>query len=417
MRFDVFFSFSKMPCRGVMPSDGELYDRLFRSIEAADELGFDRAWVGEAHYSLAPEQAKEKPLLPHFEGELCINTDILQIAAAALPRTRRISMGSAIRNILVNGGPVAHAEMVRTFLTIHGAELRRTGRKLHIGFGAGRFAYANAANGVAPRNEAERILWPALRGLALREATEIFLRLLKGETLGSKDITPKVLHRDKVDAEDWNRACAALDVDSRTDALTFEPCWNFEPLKIIPADEGLDSLVLVLGSHDPDLQAFANRFAPVEVFNLSVTPNEVIDATHERMNACFHPEGGKWTRDRMPRTVMIFVRTDSGLDDAMLDALAEEEAKEAIVAYWNAMEGTVDEEKVRKGMSNAVYGCPETVAAQLSERFHSEDRLMAWFDFNARDLDVVTRRMRDFALHVCPLLSGERRSSLQTVAP
>ena len=55
MRFDVFFSFSKMPCRGVMPSDGELYDRLFRSIEAADELGFDRAWVGEAHYSLAPE--------------------------------------------------------------------------------------------------------------------------------------------------------------------------------------------------------------------------------------------------------------------------------------------------------------------------------------------------------------------------
>ena len=418
MQFDVFFSFSKMPAGGVMPSDADLYDRLFRSMEAADDLGYERAWVGEAHYSLAPEQGKADPLLPHFEGELCINTDILQIAAAAMPRTRRISVGSAIRNILVNGGPVAHAEMVRTFLTIHGAELRRSGRKLHIGFGAGRFAYANAANGVEPRNEAERILWSALRGLALREATEIFLRLLRGETLGSKDITPKVLHRDKVKAEDWARACAALGKEAaETDALTFAPYWNFDPLKIIPADEGLENLVLVLGSHDPELQAFANRFLPVEVFNLSVTPDAVIDATHDRMAHCFHPEGGKWTRNRMPRTVMIFVRTDAGLDEATLDALAEQEAKEAMIAYWNAMEGTVDEEKVRKGMSNAVYGCPATVAAQLQERFHPEDRLMTWFDFNARDLDVVTRRMRDFALHVRPLLSAECVSTLQTVMP
>lgn len=417
MQFDVFFSFSKMPCEGIMPSDAELYDRLFRSIEAADGLGYDRAWVGEAHYSLAPEQVKEDPLLPHFEGELCINTDILQIASAALPRTQRISVGSAIRNILVNGGPVAHAEMVRTFLTIHGAELRRSGRKLHIGFGAGRFAYANAANGVEPRNRAERILWPALRGLALREATEIFLRLLRGETLGSRDITPKVLRRGEVKPEDWAGACAALGVDAGTEELTFAPYWNFEPLKVIPADEGLENLVLVLGSHDPELQAFANRFLPVEVFNLSVTPNAVIDATHERMAQCFHPDGGTWSRDRMPRTVMIFVRTDAGLSDAEKDALAEQEAKEAMTAYWNAMEGTVDEEKVRTGMSNAVYGCPATVAAQLRERFHPGDRLMTWFDFNARDLDVVTRRMRDFAVHVRPLLEQEVSVPLQSTMP
>ena len=414
MQFDVFFSFSKMPHAGVMPADGVLYERLFQSIEFADALGFERAWVGEAHYSLAPEQSGDKPLLPHFKGELCINTDILQVAAAAMPRTRQISIGSAIRNILVNGGPVAHAEMVRTFLTIHGEALRSSGRKLCIGFGAGRFAYANAANGVAPRNEAERLLWPQLRGLVLREATEIFLRLLRGETLGSEDVAPKVLHRDKVDPEVWTQACQVLGTEG--DELTFAPFWEFSPLRIIPADVGLEQLELVLGSHDPELQAYANSFLPVNVFNLSVTPDQVIDATHERMAQCFHPDGGAWSRDRMPRTIMVFVRNDLGFDDASLDALAENEAREAMMAYWNAMEGTVDEEKVRKGMSNAVYGCPATVAAQIQARFHPEDRLMTWFDFNAGDVEVVKQRMRDFAVHVKPLLSPAQSVTLQTTA-
>jgi hypothetical protein len=79
-------------------------------------------------------------------------------------------------------------------------------------------------------------------------------------------------------------------------------------------------------------------------------------------------------------------------------------------AYWKAMEGTVDEDKVRKGMSNAVYGSPATVAAQIAERFHPEDRLMTWFDFNARDEQVVIRRMRDFARHVRPLMAAEFHS-------
>ena len=410
MQFDVFFSFSKMPVGGVMPSDAVLYERLFRSMEEADALGYRRAWVGEAHYSLAPEQVGPNPFLPHFKGELCINTDILQIAAAAMPRTRHISVGSAIRNILVNGGPVAHAEMVRTFLTIHGEALRRSGRKLCIGFGAGRFAYANAANGVAPRNAAEELVWPQLRGLVLREATEIFLRLLRGETLGSADVAPKVLAREKVEPATWEKACSALGVSPDAESLTFAPFWEFAPLKIIPADTGLDQLTLVLGSHDPELQAYANQFLPVEVFNLSVTPDHVIDATHARMADVFHAEGGGWNRDRMPRTIMVFVRTDAGVDDATLDVLAEAEAREAMQAYWRAMEGTVDEEKVRKGMSNAVYGSPATVAAQIAERFHPQDRLMTWFDFNARDEQVVIRRMRDFAHHVKPLLTAEFHS-------
>ena len=148
MHFDIFFSFSKMDLGQGPPSDRLLYENLFRQIREADSLGFDTAWIGEAHFSIKTEQSKPEPLLPHFNGELCINTDILQIASKALYETKRIGIGSAIRNILVNGGPIAHAEAIRTFLTIHGSELERSQRKLHIGFGIGRFVYANEVYGM-----------------------------------------------------------------------------------------------------------------------------------------------------------------------------------------------------------------------------------------------------------------------------
>ena len=209
--FDVFFSFSKMDLGQGMPADDFLYDNLFRQIRKADELGFKRAWIGEAHFSIRTEQKKAEPLLPHFNGELCINTDILQIAAIALYQTRHIEIGSAIRNILVNGGPVAHAESIRTFLTLHQKRLKETGRKIQIGFGVGRFAYANEVYGVKPRNEAEKLLWPALRGLVLRQATEIFLRMLKGEILGSMDLSPLIIRKNAVrDAGVWEEALAIL---------------------------------------------------------------------------------------------------------------------------------------------------------------------------------------------------------------
>ena len=401
-----------------MPSDDLLYRNLFRQIETADALGFERAWIGEAHYSLLPEQKKEQPLLPHFKGELCINTDVLQVASVAMQRTNFIGIGSAIRNILVNGGPIAHAEMVRTFLTIHGPSLRKSGRKLHIGFGSGRFAYANEANGVRPRNAAERILWPALRGAILKEASEIFVRLLSGETLGSRDVPVKRLTRSACDAAQWTEACTALGKPADTETLEFAPFWEFEPLCILPTDVGMEHLELTLGSHDPALQVYLNQFLPVRVFNLSVTPGKVIDATHARMAKAFHPDGGSWTRNMMPRTIMVFVRADEGLSDAALNELGEREAKDAMRAYWLAMEGTVDEAKVLKGMENAVYGSPEQVTRMISERFDPSDRLMAWFDFNTNDARVVERRMLDFMQHVAPnllLQSQDKMDASQTL--
>jgi hypothetical protein len=173
-------------------------------------------------------------------------------------------------------------------------------------------------------------------------------------------------------------------------------------VQIIPADTDLQNLRLILGSHDPGLQEYANRFLPVQVFNLSVTPGATIDATHERMKTAYHPDGGRWERSYMPRTIMIFTRADAGMTEAEQDIAAGAEAREAMIAYWRAMEGTVDQAKVESGMENAVYGSPAKVIRMLKERFHPEDCLMTWFDFNTNDAELVINRMRTFMETVAP---------------
>ena len=79
-------------------------------------------------------------------------------------------------------------------------------RKLHIGFGIGRFVYANEVYGIKARNEVERLLWPQVRNTILHEASTLFLRLLKGEILGSKDLEEINLYRKESPAENWDKA-------------------------------------------------------------------------------------------------------------------------------------------------------------------------------------------------------------------
>ena len=50
--------------------------------------------------------------------------------------------------------------------------------------------------GITPRNEIEKAAWPALRGQIFMEAGEIFLRLLRGDTLHSDDVKDTVLTKE-----------------------------------------------------------------------------------------------------------------------------------------------------------------------------------------------------------------------------
>jgi alkanesulfonate monooxygenase SsuD/methylene tetrahydromethanopterin reductase-like flavin-dependent oxidoreductase (luciferase family) len=402
VEFDVFFSISQTPAGGVCPSEAEMLRAFLRQVEAADRLGYGVAWVAESHLSSQVQKGNRRPVIPHWEGEVGLNTDILQLAARVFARTRRIEVGSAVMNALCMGGPIAHAERIASFLAWHGLEQAER-RRLHLGFAAGRFDFMNEASGIVPRDPAEEAAWPALKGHILKEATTILLRLLRGDVLASHDVPPPVLTRAAFRSDaDWARVQAAA---GGGDSIEFRRRWEFEPLKIVPQDFRRELLQPVIGSHDPALQDYANTILPCHVFNLSITRPEIIEATHARMARTFHPDGGAWARRNMPRTVFVFVNEEPGLSGEARRAAARDEARAALSAYWTALEGTLDKQKVTQAADNALIGDAEEVAEQAVARFHRDDRLMLWFDFFEHDCDRVIRNMAAWMERAAPAIA------------
>lgn len=369
MRFDIFLSICQTPVDGFKPSEKQMFLNFFDQVRLADELDFGCAWIAETHLSCQVQKRNPGAVIPHFEGEIGLNTDVLQMATRIFAQTKQIRVGSAIRNILCNGGPMAHAEAIKMFLSLHSLQPGES-RKLEIGFASGRFPFSNVPYGIKPRNELEKEHWPALRGLVFQEATEIFLRFLRGDVFAAKDVRPKKIGEH-----------------------TFAPFWQFDDVGVIPFEAPLELLRLTIGAHDAASQDYANEFMPVGVFNLSITPSDIIEKTHERMKQVYHKSGGAWNRGHMPRTVLVFIGDEK---------TAKEKANKAIGTYWKAMEGTLDPKKVEQAVNNALVGTPEQILEEMKRRFHKEDRLMLWFDFNNHDSEDVKKSMRLFMEKVAP---------------
>lgn len=403
MKLDIFFSISQTEVDGVIPSERTMLLNFFDQVELADELGFGTAWVAESHLSTEVQKKNPGAVIPHFRGEIGLNTDILQLAHEIFGRTKRIHVGSAILNILANGGPIAAAERVRTFLSLHGLDESEE-RLLHIGFASGRFPFINIPYGIVPRSPVEQVAWRVMKGKIFRQATEIFLRLLRGDELRSAELEPLTLQRsDFRSDEEWEKALEAWGDPS--DLIELPPFWSFPWLQIVPRDAPLDLLRLLIGSHDPEVQKFANTILPVGVFNLSITPGKEIEETNERMQREYHPDGGAWRRELMPRTVLVFINEEQDLTQAQRREAAGREANGALSNYWKALQGTLDPERVQKATDNALVGDADQIVEQARERFDPEDRLMLWFDFNNHDNERVKRNMRAFMERVAPALS------------
>ncbi len=182
--------------------------------------------------------------------------------------------------------------------------------------------------------------------------------------------------------------------------------YAFPYLRIIPKDNGLDLLRLTIGTHEADAQNFANRFLPVGVFNLSITAPDIIEETNNRMEKVFHPDGGPWRRAYMPRTVLVFINEDAGASRAERNRRATATAEEASANYWRAIEGTLDPARIQTAVNNALVGDGEVIAEQIRGRFHPEDRLMLWFDFNNHNSPEVVRNMELFMESVVPRLAA-----------
>lgn len=378
-----------------------MFENFFDQVRLADKLGFGTAWVAETHLSCEIQKHGPNPVIPHFKGEVGLNTDILQLAHMVHRQTERISVGSAIRNIFCNGGPIAHAEAIRTFLSFHGLNPEEC-RPLNIGFASGRFEFSNRPYGIRPRNPIEQAAWPVVRGKAMLEGIEIFLRLLKGETISRQDVASHTLREsDFRKPEEW----AKIRAMGGQDEIPLAPWWDFEKLGVIPFDSPLHLLKLTLGSHDPVAQRLANTIMPVGVFNLSITPPEVIEETHRRMSKEYHPGGGPWTRDLMPRTAMVFIDATPGWSSEARTKRARETAQKCWTTYWQAMEGTLDPKKIEQAVANTLAGSPEVLVDMIKQRFHKDDRLMLWFDFNNHDNESVKRSMADFMELVAPNLN------------
>jgi alkanesulfonate monooxygenase SsuD/methylene tetrahydromethanopterin reductase-like flavin-dependent oxidoreductase (luciferase family) len=409
MHFDVFFSISRTPVRGETPSEAQMLRAFLDHAVAADELGYGCAWVAESHLSSEVQKRNRRPVVPHWQGEIGLNNDVFQLAARVFARTRRIEVGSAVMNLVCGGGPIAAAERVAAFASWHGLDPAET-RRLRLGFSAGRFDFMNRAYGVDARDAAEEAAWPAYKGQMFRETCEVFLRLLRGETLNSGQTAEVVLTRAHFRSEeDWSRArdaWRALHGPERDGRLTFAKRWVFEDLKIVPEEWRRELVDLLVGSHDPALQEDLNRWLPVKVFNLSITAPAIIEDTHARMTRAFHPGGGPWRREYMPRTVMVFLNAEPGLDAARRRTAAREEAQEALAAYWTALEGTLDPAKIANATDNALVGDPAEIAEQIRARFHPDDRVMLWFDFFNHDSARVIRNLEAFSREVVPLLGS-----------
>ncbi len=405
MKYDIFFSICQTEVDGYLPSERVMWENFFDQVKLADQLGFGTAWLAETHLSCQIQKENPGAVIPHFKGEIGLNTDILQLAHLIFAQTKNLNVGSAIRNILCNGGPIAHAEAVKTFLTLHGLNNNES-RVLELGFAAGRFPFSYSAYGIKPRDQLEEVAWDVIKNKVFQEATLLFLRLLRGDCIASHEIGPLYLRpNDFRDPVVWEKVKLLAKEDQKRwqgDQILHLPFFVFEKVGVIPFEAPMSLLRLTIGSHDSETQKLANEILPTGVFNLSITPGEVIEETHCRMKKDFHPSGGAWTRAHMPRTALIFLEGSEDLSLEKQSAAARSQAQKAWQNYWVAMEKTLDPKKVAHAVENSIAGNPEEVAQAIVKKYHPEDRLMLWFDFNNHNNAKIKESMKIFMEQVRP---------------
>nr|WSW63020.1 LLM class flavin-dependent oxidoreductase [Streptomyces sp. NBC_00998] len=408
MRFDIFCSITQAQPVGVLPAHQVVLRNFLEQARVADGLGFGTVWVAGSHFSSELQRAHRRPVIPHWRGEVGLNTDFCQLAGQVLARTERIEVGSAILNVVGQGGPLAAAERVAALLGWHGLDPDER-RRIRVGFAGGRFDYISRLSGVVPRTGWEREFWPQVRAAVAAEAAEIFVRLLACETLTSDDVPEVELGPEHFgDPDAYRRAWKGG--RSAGERIVVPRRWEFESVRVVPEIARPDLLELVLGSQDRTLQARLNRFRPVKVFNLSITPPAVIEATHAHLARVYHPAGGPWQRGYMPRTVFVFLQDQAGRSAEVNRAGARADAEARLAAYWRALEGTLDPARSASAAGNALIGTASDIAEQITERFHPQDRIMLWFDFFTQDGRQVCEQMESFMTRVVPLLPTTYRS-------
>lgn len=384
MIFDLFHSISDPVIRGKQSGSKKVYQQFLNQVMLAEQLGMDTVWCAESHFSSETQKNTSIATIPHFQGEVGINSDSFQLAHIILNRTQRIHFGTAIHNIVGgSGGPIASADRVNS-LRHFNENFIEGNRRLRIGIAAGRFPYQNSPFGIGPRDEKERDLWEIVKRYVFLEALEIFLRLLAGETLSSAQL------------KKWEMGDADI-VDGvlkkkYQENLEVKPRWCFEGLSLVPRAGQCEKLEIVLGSQDPLALEWGLKWWDLSLFNLSFTAPEKIELLHKTMQQKAAEKKRTWSRGRLPRTVLVFIDKNR--------QKAYDLASEVLDTYIEAMRGTAQVPNKEILMSRALVGDPVEIRDQLHpdnpRGFKSDDRLMLWFEFNQMDDVAIKNQMKSF---------------------
>lgn len=405
MFFDVFFSLNQTTVDSIQPFEWQLLQSFFEQVEAADRLGYGVAWVAQHHFMWDILKRTSKTTFPNYKGNIGMNSDILLLAPHIFSRTKNIEVGEVSRNLISGGGPVAHAQAVRTFMAFHefGPFAHR---RLHLGLSNGEYQFNSSPFWVSPRSDAEKAAWPALKKKIFAEALEVFLRLTRGDVFFSSRMPRKGLCRaDFRSDEEWN-SVRRLAGESEAGKISFPERWSFEQLGLVPQDVSLGSLGLYLGSHDASLQQLANEFMPCGVIDAALTSGEEIESTHEHMAEAYYFPKAPWQRSMLPRLTPVFLDTTSGLTAEEQSARAVKKARRSLEMFWLAHAESLDLAAIENALKNALVGNASEVAGQLRSRYHKDDRLMLWFDFCNHNSKEVLASMAEFRRIVVPQVSG-----------
>ena len=395
MQFDLFHSIGRVDSIQPRLTDRDVLQNFLEQAQLADELDFQTLWVAESHFSSEVQKNHKDPVIPNYTGEVGLNTDSCQLAQMIFQKTNHIGFGTAIYNIVGgNGGPIGAADRIRSLAFLNSLQVKP--RKLDIGVAQGRFPYINRPFGIIPRNEIEERLWPIYQRLIFLEALEIFLRLSLGETISSQDITSYQITADLFrDPQIGQKTLLGLSSES----LHYQSRWSFDALKLIPnfIEQTLPAeLNFVLGSTDPLARQLAMNLTDIDLFNLSFTPPDKINALHSELTQVCQSSNKIWHRQRLPRTVLVFIDPDQ--------KSAEDLAHQAFDTYIQAMQGTIRLPPKETLMQRALIGNGENILKQLTPEdphgFHANDRLMLWFEFSQADHQKICSRMRYFSEEV-----------------
>lgn len=378
MHFDVFHSVGQVDSLSIKRSQREIVFSSLKQAQFAEDLGFNTFWVAESHFSSEVQKSLPDAVIPNYMGEVGLNSDSFQYFWLMSSLTKKINFGTAILNIVGgNGGPVAAADRVQTLTFLN--DFLENPRQLWIGMAAGRFPYINKPFGIVPRNEYEKSNWNIIKNLIFLEALEIFMRLQSGH------------------AWDTQQSKCSHFFDLKN--TQYERFWNFDKLELMPrlTSTQLEKRHFVLGSSDPRARKLALSIGDIDIFNLSFTPPSEIEKIHSLMEQeCVELKQKAWKRNRLPRTVMVFIDRDS--------RRAHLKAHAALDTYIAAMKGTAQVPDKAVLLSRALIGSPEEIREQLTENsthgFKSDDRLMLWFEFNQNDHGEICDQMKLFSLKV-----------------